>query len=115
MTLQAAYAAPGFSVTDAVGMASRFMLHGSRHLLANGALGALYRATGQDMSIDLNASALSVTVTGQNAAAWGVTVPPGGLTLTGNDTTKQLHSQADIASYATNGQITTVNTTGTTA
>ena len=48
MTLKAAYAASGFSVIDAVGMATRFMLHGSRHQLADGTLGALYRATGQD-------------------------------------------------------------------
>jgi hypothetical protein len=101
LTLQAAYGAPSFSITDAVGMASRFMLHGTRHQGPSATLQPLYRATGQDMSIDLNASALSVTVAGPNAAAWGVTVPPGGLTLSSSDKQNLLHAQADINAYVT--------------
>ena len=83
-SLKAAYDALGAGgLAQAVGMATRFMLHGTRY--AGPPAQPLYRASGQEMSVDLSAPTLSVTVTGPSAGTWGVSVPSGGVTLSSAD------------------------------
>lgn len=100
ITLKDAYASSGFSVTGAVGMATRFMLHGSRYA-SSGNLMALYRAAGQAMTqIDVHADKLSITISGPSSADGGVTVPGGQLTLSSTDQQQRaVHTPAEIAGY----------------
>jgi hypothetical protein len=98
MTLKDAYAASSFSVNGAVGMATRYMLHGTRY---GADLIPLYRAVGQELGqIDLGAAALIVTIA-QSSAGWGVSVQDGQLTLSSTDASGAVQPPSKISSYAT--------------
>ncbi|HTO83149.1 MAG TPA: hypothetical protein VMQ73_12980, partial [Methylomirabilota bacterium] len=109
-TLAAAYTALGADgLNGAVGMATRFMLHGTRYAVTSSQLVPVYLATGQELAVDTTAAALTVTVTGPQGATYGVTVPAGGLTL--SSAQQQLHPQSDINTYVTGVTTTSVSAT----